>query len=157
MKFASSAAVLSLAGLVAASSLNIPRQNCPEATRFGVLSVSPTDTPLNPGDNFNVNVDFNCGMNNFGIVPKFLDYTIVVPAPNNNGHEQPIVLARRTLAAGATADTFTAQVPHGFYFKGAQYSLLLTNNYPIKGTDGSEVIVQGGIYAGLNLNTTDGL
>ena len=39
-----------------------------------------------------------------------MDYTIQVPAASNNGHEQPIVLARRKLAAGATSDTFSTKV-----------------------------------------------
>jgi len=158
MKFAISAALLSLAGLVASrTTLNVPRQNCPQAARFGVMSVSSANAQINPGDDFTVHVDLTCAVHYFHIVPRFLDYTIIVPQASNNGHEPPIVLARRTLAAGATSDTFTAKLPYGYYFKGAQYSLFLANTYPINGTDGSEVLVQGGIFTGLNVNTTNGL
>ncbi|KAF8071877.1 hypothetical protein FPV67DRAFT_903098 [Lyophyllum atratum] len=152
MKFTISAALLSLAGLVASSSINVPRQSCPEASRFGILTVTPS-TPLNPGDDFTVSVDLKCAVNNFGIVPTYLDYTIIVPSQVNNGHEPPMVIARRTLAAGATSDTFTTTVPHGFYFEGAPYSVQFVNTYPIQGTDGSEVLVQGSITAGININT----
>ncbi|KAF8069932.1 hypothetical protein FPV67DRAFT_1623358 [Lyophyllum atratum] len=154
MKFAISAALLSLAGLVAArDSLNVPRQSCPQATRFGVLSVTPNDVPLNPGDEFVVHVDLNCAVNSFGIVPKFLDYSIIVPAPANNGHEPPMVIARRTLPAGTTSDTFTSTVPHGYYFQGANYFVQFVNTYPTKGTDGSEVLLQGSVSTGININT----
>jgi len=47
---------------------------------------------------------------NFGINAQFLDYTIEVPAASNNGHEQPIVLARHSIAQGALSDTLTTTV-----------------------------------------------
>ncbi|KAG6910818.1 hypothetical protein DXG01_007133 [Tephrocybe rancida] len=149
MKFTLSAAILSLAGLVASTS--VPRQSCPQASRFGLLSVSPTT--VKPGDNITVTVDLNCGITNFGIVPKHLDYTIEVPAASNNGHEPPIVLARRDfVAGGANTDVFTVKVPFAFYFAGAPYEVALRNTYPIQGTDGSEVLIQGGVLAGLTIN-----
>ncbi|KAF8064865.1 hypothetical protein FPV67DRAFT_158324 [Lyophyllum atratum] len=149
MKFAISATIASLAGLVA--STGIPRQSCPQASRFGVLTVTPSGA-FNPGDNINIHVDFSCGINTFGIVPKYLDYTIEVPAASNNGHEPPIVLARRVYLAGAESDIFTTQIPHAFYFAGATTNLVFTNTYAIAGTDGSEVLVQGGVSAGITIN-----
>lgn len=83
-----------------------------------------------------------------------------------------MVLARRTLQAGALSDSFTAKVskavvnlrpgsdepltslkiPHGFFFAGAAYEVFFTNTYPINGTDGSEVLVQGGLAQGITIN-----
>lgn len=60
--------------------------------------------------NININVDLTCAITNFDIVPKFLDYTIEVFAPSNNGHEPPILLARRELEPGALSDSFTVPV-----------------------------------------------
>ncbi|KAG6864173.1 hypothetical protein C0991_011876 [Blastosporella zonata] len=106
MKFAIAATLLSFVGLVASTA--VPRQDCPQASRFGGMSVSPTT--VNPGDEITVTVDLTCAVNHFGIIPKYLDYTIEVPSASNNGHEPPIVIARREFAAGATSDVFTTQV-----------------------------------------------
>ncbi|KAJ3507319.1 hypothetical protein NLJ89_g6368 [Agrocybe chaxingu] len=111
MKFAISTTLLYLSGLVASASV-YPRQSCPEATRFGILTVSSPSgaTSYNPGDDISIKVDLTCAVNDFGIVPAYLDYTIVVPASENNGHEPPIVLARRTVPAGSLLDEFTTKV-----------------------------------------------
>lgn len=128
MKLTISAALLSFAGLVMCTAVS--RQPCPEAVRFGILSVSPTT--LNPGDvcfhhfkaflktwfqlwvvqDITISVDLNCAINNFGIIPKFLDFSIVVPGDLNNGHEPNIVLARRDFdsSTGSTSDQFTTKV-----------------------------------------------
>ncbi|KDR86067.1 hypothetical protein GALMADRAFT_235291 [Galerina marginata CBS 339.88] len=154
MKFAISTAFLSFAGLV--SSANIAaRQFCAEAVRFGVLSVSsPTGaSSFNAGDDIAIKVDLNCAVNHFNIVPRFLDYAINVPASVNNGHEPDIVLARRTLPAGALSDSFTTKIPHGFFFAGAAYQVIFTNTYPINGTDGSEVLIQEGMLQPITINT----
>ncbi|KAF8888475.1 hypothetical protein CPB84DRAFT_1749494 [Gymnopilus junonius] len=155
MKFAFSTAVLSLASLASATIL--PRQSCPEASRFGNLIVSsPTNaTSYNPGDPIDIQVDFHCAITNFGIVPQFIDYTIQVNEDQNNGHEAPIVLARRTLAAGATTDEFSTTIPFAFYFAGAPYNVVLTDTYPTQGTDGtSQVLLQGGIEAPITINAS---
>ncbi|KAG6862529.1 hypothetical protein C0995_000077 [Termitomyces sp. Mi166 len=151
MKLAIPTALLSLVGLVASTA--VLRQSCPEAVRFGILSVSPTT--VNPGDDITISVDLSCAINNFGIRPKFLDFSIVVPANSNNGHEPSIVLARRDFdsSAGSTSFQFTTKVvPFAFYFAGAPYQVLLMDTYPINGTDGSEVLIQGGVYAGITIN-----
>ncbi|KAF8956698.1 hypothetical protein BDZ97DRAFT_1671087 [Flammula alnicola] len=150
MKFAITTALFSLAGIVA--SANVPRQACSEAVRFGVLSVSPSNTTFNAGDNISINVDLTCAINFFNIVPKFLDYSIIVPSSLNNGHEPPIVLARRTLQTGATSDSFTTEIPHAFFFAGAAYQVSFTNTYPINGTDGSQVLIQGGLSQAITIN-----
>ncbi|KAH9477245.1 hypothetical protein JR316_0011171 [Psilocybe cubensis] len=142
MKFSIFAAFLSLAGFASASSI-ASRQNCPEATRFGVVIVNPTT--VKPGDTINISVDFTCGVKTFGIIPSFLDFTIEVSSDANNGFEQPIVLARRTIPAGALSDSFTTTIPHGFYVANAPYNIVLTNIYNIDGTDGSPVLVEGGV------------
>ncbi|KAG6845461.1 hypothetical protein H0H87_008821 [Tephrocybe sp. NHM501043] len=145
MKFTLSAALLSFASIAASSSIRLPR-SCPEASRFGDLTVSPTT--VSPGDSITVNVDLECAINSFGHVPKYLDYTLEVPASSNNGYEVPVVLARREFTAGATSDTFTVQVPFASYFAGGAYGVHLRNTYSTQGTDGSEVLIEGGVYTG---------
>ncbi|PPQ66986.1 hypothetical protein CVT26_009944 [Gymnopilus dilepis] len=154
MKSTVSAALLSMVSLASASLL--PRQSCPEASRFGNLSFSsPTNaTSFNAGDPIQIKVDFNCAINNFGIKPQFFDYLIEVPAEQNNGHEAPIVLARRTLAGGATTDKFDTTIPHAFFFAGAPYNLVLTDTYPTQGTDGSQVLLQGGVELPITINAS---
>jgi len=153
MKFAAATSFISLAGLVA--SISVPRdvKSCPEASRFGVASVVPNNTALSPGDDISISVDFTCGINTFGIVPRFLDYTIIVPPQSNNGFEVPIVLARRDFPAGATSDSFTTKIPHAFFVAGAVYNIELTNTYPTNGTDGSEVLIQGGFFQPITIST----
>ena len=57
-----------------------------------------------------IKADFACSFS-FGIVPKFTDYYIEVPV-NNNGHEPPILLARRqpSVTAASPTDEFTVEV-----------------------------------------------
>ena len=125
--FTSTTTLLSLAGLVAATA--VPRQFCPQASRFGTFSVSPTT--VNPGDvclclhvpflvltselfgqEITISTDLSCAIDNFGIIPKYLDYSIFVPSDSNSGHEPNIVLARRDFdfSAGLTSDQFTNTV-----------------------------------------------
>ncbi|KAF8891628.1 hypothetical protein CPB84DRAFT_1848917 [Gymnopilus junonius] len=155
MKFAFSAAILSLVSLASATVL--PRQPCPEASRYGNLIVSnPTNaTSYNPGDPINIQVDFHCAISYFDIIPQFIDYTIQVLGNQNNGHEVPIVLARRTLAAGATTDEFSTTIPLTFYFAGAPYNVVLTDTYPIQNTDGTgQVFIEGSVEEPITINVS---
>ncbi|PBK68604.1 hypothetical protein ARMSODRAFT_958266 [Armillaria solidipes] len=132
------------------------RLTCAEASRFGILQVVPTD--LQPGTDFTIHVDFECAVEYFGIIPRYTDFYIEVPS-GNNGYEPPILLARRdfTLPAPPLSPdlTFTAQLPHYVYFEGAPYNIALNTIYPINGTDGSEVLIQGGIlYASINVTSS---
>ncbi|KAG6846161.1 hypothetical protein H0H93_015672, partial [Arthromyces matolae] len=147
MKFAIPAAILSLAGLVA--STVVPR-SCAQAQRFGDLTISPST--VNPGDELSINVDFNCAVSSFGIVPVYMDYSISVPAAVNNGHEPNIVLARHNWTSGSTSDDFTVQIPYANYFANAGYEITLTITYPLAGTDGSQYLVQGGTEAPITIN-----
>ncbi|PPQ79217.1 hypothetical protein CVT25_002823 [Psilocybe cyanescens] len=153
MKFAATSAVFfSLASLVA--SATIAKRNCPQAARFGALSAFPVT--VSPGDSITVSVNLNCAIEQFGIIPQFLDYTIEVPEASNNGHEQPIVLARRTFnfvpGTIQPTDEFTTQVPHAPFFAGAPYNIVLNMVYPINGTDGSTVLVEGGVSFPITIN-----
>jgi len=123
MQFTLATIIASAAALVWAAPQ--PRQSCAEATQFGVLTVSPTTVAagdvsetlswdklqlnIRKHQTLTVNADFSCAINTFGIIPEYTDYYIEVPV-NNNGHEPPILLARRTLASGSTSDSFTVQV-----------------------------------------------
>lgn len=65
---------------------------------------------------FTVAANFTCAAQ-LGVHPQYTDYYIEVPV-NNNGHEPPILLARRTLSSGSLLDQFTTQVGfsgHVFY------------------------------------------
>ncbi|KAG5637699.1 hypothetical protein H0H81_003554 [Sphagnurus paluster] len=154
MKFSSTlfvTGIFSVIGLASASAIGT-RQSCPQASRFGDLTISPTNTAFNGGDSITVNVDLTCAINHFGIVPSYLDYTIEVPASSNNGHEPPILLARRNYVSGSTSDMFTTQIPYGYYFAGAVNTVVLTNTYAINGTNGDKVYVQGGVSTGITIN-----
>ncbi|KAF9553530.1 hypothetical protein CPC08DRAFT_713690 [Agrocybe pediades] len=148
MKFALSTAIIALAGFASASI--VERQSCPQATRFGVVTVSPTT--VSPGDTITINVDLHCAVQNFGIQAQFLDYTIEVPSSANNGHEPPIVLARHNIAAGALSDSLTTTIPHAFFFAGAPYNIVVTNGFPSAGTDGSPVVTEGGVLTPITIN-----
>lgn len=116
---------------------------CAEASRFGTVSVSPT--LLSPGDTFTISANFTCAAQ-YGINPQYTDYYIEVPV-NNNGHEPPILLARRTLdpnSATPLFDQFTLQLPYAYYFN-ASYVVMLETTFPQTGTDGSSYSVVGGI------------
>ncbi|KAH9483436.1 hypothetical protein JR316_0002904 [Psilocybe cubensis] len=149
MKFAISAAVLSFVGLASATSI-AARQSCPQATRFGIPSVTPST--VSAGDSISITVDLTCGVTRFGIVPEFLDYSIEVPAEFNNGFQQAIILARRAIPAGALSDSFTTTVPHGYFVANSPYNVVVTNIYNINGTDGSPVLVKGGVLQPITIN-----
>ena len=119
---------LLLAAVVSAARVHSARQqSCSEAARFGEVSITPdtvvpgdvrtSSLPINADWNIDncgqivtVKADFTCSFS-FGIVPKFTDYYIEVPV-NNNGHEPPILLARRqpTVTAASPIDQFTVEV-----------------------------------------------
>ncbi|KAF8588085.1 hypothetical protein K439DRAFT_1406803 [Ramaria rubella] len=150
-----SVVLLSAAAFVGAAQLSARQQGfCPEAARFGSVAVTPSS--LQPGDSFTVLANFSCSVSR-GIIPKFIDYYIEVPEAVNNGHEPPILVARRDFAlvsGQAPIDQFTTTLPHAFFFEGAAYGLSMTITYPINGTDGSEVFIAGGLSAGLNITSS---
>ncbi|KAG5642036.1 hypothetical protein DXG03_003762 [Asterophora parasitica] len=155
MKFALSATLLSLASLALSASVP-PSQQCSQATRFGVASVSPNGTTLNADlfiQKISINVNFSCGIQQFNIVPKYLDYYLEVQE-GNNGHQPPILLARREFKTGATSDSFTVKIPHGYFFPNAKNVVAIWNTYTTKGTDGSNVFVKGGVFVPININAT---
>ncbi|PPQ85441.1 hypothetical protein CVT26_012926 [Gymnopilus dilepis] len=154
MKFSLTAALFSLASLASATVLT--RQNCPQASRFGDFGFTTpnNETTVNPGDTIHVIINFNCAINTFGIRPQYYDLTIQVPPEQNNGHEAPIVLTTRSLAEGATTDEFDVTIPHAFYFANAPYNVVLTDTYPTQGTDGSQVLLRGGVEAPISIAAT---
>ncbi|KAJ7276748.1 hypothetical protein C8J57DRAFT_1310286 [Mycena rebaudengoi] len=133
---------LKLASLVGLATL-AGAQSCSEAARFGNFQVSPTT--LAPGDSITVTADFSCAIEK-GNTPTFLDYYIEVLA-NNNGHEAPILLARRMFdnTTSPPADSFTTTLPSWFYFADAQYSVVLSNLFSRAGPTGEQVITSGGV------------
>ena len=128
MKLTLPSVFLLLAAVVSAHSA---RQQCPEAARFGEVSITPSNVA--PGDVrpsslptviwnadgcrqiVSVKADFTCSFS-FGIRPAFTDYYIEVPV-NNNGHEPPIVLTRRQpfLTPASPIDQFEVQVSFVVY------------------------------------------
>jgi hypothetical protein len=100
---------------------------CPDAVRLGTLAFSPAT--VNPGavsrsfnagfllvvdqthpKNFTIVANMTCA-NYLGYTPTYLDYYIEDTA-NNNGHEYPTLIARRTYnqSADPPLDIFTAVV-----------------------------------------------
>lgn len=145
-----------LAAVAVHASPTDKRLSCAEASRFGNVQVVPTN--LQPGTDFTINVNLECAVEYFGIIPRYTDFYIEVPEPYNNGHEPAILLARRdyTLPAQPLSPNFnfTAQLPHYPYTAGASYTIFLSTTYPINGTDGSEVLIQGGVYTVVNITST---
>ncbi|KAG2035239.1 hypothetical protein BDR03DRAFT_537159 [Suillus americanus] len=140
MQLSFSTAIATLAAVLAVAA-PAAAQFCSEATRFGVVIVSPTT--LSPGDTFTVTANFTCAAQ-YGVDPQYTDYYIEVPV-NNNGHEPPILLARRTLNASSETplfDQFTTQLPYAYYFN-ASYVVMLETTYPVNGTNGSYSVVGG--------------
>ncbi|CAK5277969.1 unnamed protein product [Mycena citricolor] len=139
-------ALASLATFFAAPVANA--QFCSEAARFGVLSVVPSTVAQ--GDWFTVHVDLTCAKQ-LGYLPTYMDYYIEVLS-NNNGHEAPILLDRRTYVPGASpADTFTAQVPPWYYFADAKYSVVFVNSFAKSGPANNSVITLGSISTPINI------
>ncbi|KAJ7640317.1 hypothetical protein DFH06DRAFT_1000772 [Mycena polygramma] len=140
-----------IASLAALAVAPIANAACPEASRFGQLEVVPST--LAQGDSFTVHVDLECA-SELGYLPTYMDYYIEVLS-NNNGHEAPILLARRTYNLGGTglspADTFTAELPSWYYFTGAQYSVVFVNSFAKPGPNNNSVITQGSISAPINI------
>ncbi|KAJ7286792.1 hypothetical protein C8J57DRAFT_1282053 [Mycena rebaudengoi] len=122
---------------------------CPEALRFGTFQVSPST--LAPGDSLTVTANLTCAIAK-GNTPTFLDYYIEVLA-NNNGHEPPILLARRTYdnTTSPPVDTFTTTLPSWFYFADAQYSVVMNNLFSRPGPTGEAVITVGGVSEGITI------
>ncbi|KAK7688289.1 hypothetical protein QCA50_008659 [Cerrena zonata] len=134
-----------------------PRQTfCAEAARFGVMQIVPTD--LVPGSWYTLHTDFSCGISK-GVTPKYLDYYLEVPAGLNNGHQPPILIARREFAPPSTSNpdaslTFTAQIPEwGGFFPNSSYMITLRNSFIQHTTDGQEIYLVGGTEMPINLTT----
>ncbi|KAJ7123611.1 hypothetical protein C8R44DRAFT_852475 [Mycena epipterygia] len=141
----------SLAALALAPIASLAAASCPEASRFGLLEVVPST--IAPGDSFTVHVDLTCAAQ-LGYLPTYMDYYVEVLS-NNNGHEAPILLARRTYNLAGTglspADTFSAQLPEWYYFEGAQYSVVFQNIFAKSGPNNNSVITTGSISAPINI------
>ncbi|KAJ7083993.1 hypothetical protein B0H15DRAFT_403032 [Mycena belliarum] len=140
-----------LVSLAAAALAPVATASCSEAQRFGVLQVVPST--LAQGDSFTVHVDLACSAE-LGYLPTYMDYYIEVLS-NNNGHEAPILLARRDYRLNGTglspADTFTAELPHWFYFADAKYSVVFVNSFSKPGPNNNNVITTGSIAVPLNI------
>ncbi|KAJ7915595.1 hypothetical protein B0H13DRAFT_393752 [Mycena leptocephala] len=140
-----------LASLIAFALAPTATAACPEAARFGILEVVPST--LAQGDWFTVHVDLQCA-SQLGYLPTYMDYYIEVLS-NNNGHEAPILLGRRTYNLAGTgltpSDTFTAQLPYWYYFANAQYSVVFVNSFAKPGPMNNSVITQGSISVPLNI------
>ncbi|KZT23126.1 hypothetical protein NEOLEDRAFT_1180350 [Neolentinus lepideus HHB14362 ss-1] len=144
MKFFVAAVVSSLFAVATVTA------ECPEVTRFGRFNVSPTS--LSSGDSVTINANFTCAKQ-LGYVATYTDYYIEVPT-NNNGHEPSVMLARRQLAEDATTDSFTVQIPYGYYFPNASYVIALVNTYATDGTNGLPIYQVGGLSASVNITST---
>ncbi|EIN08706.1 hypothetical protein PUNSTDRAFT_126020 [Punctularia strigosozonata HHB-11173 SS5] len=125
---------------------------CPEAARFGNAIATPSTAA--PGDEVSIVANFSCSFSR-GIIPEWVDYRLEV-VNNNNGFEAPILLARHqfTGTADSPIDVANVTIPHAFYVEGAVYTPIMYIIYPINGTDGSPVYVQGGVGFDLQIETS---
>ncbi|KAJ7482619.1 hypothetical protein FB451DRAFT_1364587 [Mycena latifolia] len=122
---------------------------CPDAVRLGTFSFSPKT--VDPGATFTIVANMTCA-NYLGYTPTYLDYYIEDTA-NNNGHEYPTLIARRTYnqSADPPLDTFTAVLPSGFWFVGAEYQLFMYNSYARTAPAGDTVIIVGAVAQSINI------
>ncbi|KAJ7213758.1 hypothetical protein C8J57DRAFT_1601887 [Mycena rebaudengoi] len=140
---------LKLASLVGLATF-ASAQSCPEALHFGSLQVSPST--LAPGDSFTVTANLTCAIAK-GNTPTYLDYYIEV-LTSNNGHEAPILLARRTYNATLPPRWLmhsSTQLPSWLYFADAQYSVVMDNLFSKPGPTGEAVITVGGVSEGITI------
>ncbi|KAJ6544672.1 hypothetical protein DFH09DRAFT_1173076 [Mycena vulgaris] len=141
--FLSIAALASVAATVSAQA-----GFCPEALRFGSVTISPTT--VSPGQTFSINTNLTCAVQK-GNTPTFLDYYIDGVSTHNIGG--PILIARRTYdnSTSPPADQFTAVLPAWFYIADAQYSVRVDNSFARAGPTGESVIEVGGVSTGINI------
>ncbi|KAJ6487190.1 hypothetical protein C8R47DRAFT_979320 [Mycena vitilis] len=133
-----------LASLIAA----VSGQFCPEASRFGIVSVSPTT--VSPGQTYTITTNLTCAVQ-LGDTPTYLDYYI--EGTSTHTLPGPMLIARRTYnqSTSPPIDKFTAVLPHWYYYVDAQYSLRMDNSYSRLGPTGEVVISVGGLYTGINI------
>ncbi|KAJ7133398.1 hypothetical protein C8R44DRAFT_730563 [Mycena epipterygia] len=121
---------------------------CPEALRFGSVTVSPTT--LSPGETFTITANLTCAIQ-LGDTPTFLDYYITAVSESNIGG--PILLARRTYdnSTSPPMDQFTTTLPAWFYVTNAAYSVTMDDSFARLGPTGESVITVGGISTPINI------
>ncbi|KAJ6473984.1 hypothetical protein C8R47DRAFT_1053509 [Mycena vitilis] len=122
--------------------------SCPDALRYGRFSFPPT---VAPGATFTIVANMTCA-NYLGYTPTYLDFYVEDTA-NNNGHESPTLIARRTYnqSADPPIDEFTAVLPSGFWFAGAEYQLWMYNSYARTAPAGDTVILVGSVAGPINI------
>ncbi|KAJ7094741.1 hypothetical protein B0H15DRAFT_137221 [Mycena belliarum] len=81
--------LLSITGLAIATIASAQAGFCPEASRFGGLSISPAT--VSPGQTFTITANLTCAVQ-LGNTPTFLDYYIDGVSERNIGG--PILIAR---------------------------------------------------------------
>ncbi|KAJ7094240.1 hypothetical protein C8R43DRAFT_964541 [Mycena crocata] len=133
---------------VVAITIDAQAEFCPEALRFGSLTVSTTI--LSPGQSFTVRTNLTCA-NQLGNTPTFLDYWVNGVSRHNIGG--PILLARRMYdkSKSPPVDEFTTKLPKWFYNADAQYSVQMNNLFARLGPTGESIITAGGIEAGITI------
>ncbi|KAJ7160293.1 hypothetical protein C8R46DRAFT_1107673 [Mycena filopes] len=144
--------LLSLAALAAfASSVSAQAGFCPEASRFGGVTVSPASA--SPGQTIVIHANLTCAVQ-LGNTPTFLDYYI--DGVSTHTISGPIQLARRTYdnSTSPPADVFSVEVPRWVYFSDATYSVRMVNSFARPGPTGESVITVGSISTGITIQTS---
>ncbi|KAJ7704883.1 hypothetical protein B0H17DRAFT_1193376 [Mycena rosella] len=140
---------LSIAALISVATTATAQAGfCPDALRFGSISVSPTT--LSPGESFTITTNLTCAVQ-LGNTPTFLDYYIDATSEENIGG--PILIARRTYDNTTTPaqDKFTTHLPAWFYIADATYSVGVDNSFARLGPTGESVIRVGGVSTGITI------
>ncbi|KAJ7256873.1 hypothetical protein B0H12DRAFT_975951, partial [Mycena haematopus] len=121
---------------------------CPEALRFGLVTVSPST--VSPGETFTITANLTCAVQ-LGNTPTYLDYYIDATATHTVSG--PILIARRTYnnSTSPPMDKFTAVLPYWVYYTDATYSLMMDNSFARLGPTDESVITVGGISTGINI------
>ncbi|KAJ7245917.1 hypothetical protein B0H12DRAFT_770578 [Mycena haematopus] len=137
-----------LVGLASLTSAQL-QLSCPDALRLGRFSFSPATVA--PGATFTITANLTCAKY-LGYIPTYLDFYIE-DNTNNNDHEYPTLIARRTYnqSLDPPIDEFDAVLPSGFWFAGAEYQLVMYNNYARTGPAGDTVILAGAVVDTFNI------
>ncbi|KAJ3718042.1 hypothetical protein DFJ43DRAFT_1098842 [Lentinula guzmanii] len=126
-------------------------QSCPEALRFGGLTITPQ--PIVLGQEITFEANFTCAIE-LGYAPVYTDYTLVVPASNNSGFQPPVYFARRDgPASGIDKFTVTFDPTYSPFvvYPDAQYDIVLASTHAASNDSYGTTLTTGSISYGVSI------